>query len=346
MVLRFLQELIENKISVERRVQVKKMLDFAGLEIKPEEWIAKNTIYTLFFSIVIAILPLIFQEIIVTNLPFLSYSTIPYLSLLVFVLMIILSASNAYFSVYYKIVDRRVRTKKNLPEFLSVVSMNLESGMEPLSALSVSSRSEFAPISDEMKKVRSLTLGHASVSEQLSLLRSRIDSHELNALVSIIERATKAGGDLIILLRSLSADLRIANELDEELKTATQGYVYFISFLIIVGIPLLLSVSSIFVSMIVASGIGGIGVESEGILPVGMFVSQGEEAKFISENINFVFIFLLIVSSVSASLMFGTLWGGEIRQGAKYIPILIILSISSYFILKNIVFGILQSFGL
>ncbi|MEM2174414.1 MAG: type II secretion system F family protein, partial [Candidatus Micrarchaeia archaeon] len=229
---------------------------------------------------------------------------------------------------------------KILPDFLSLVAININAGVEPLSALYLSLRPDFSPITEELIKLRSLSLGSKSLVEQLSYLKERIDSNSLRMAVKMIEKSTLSGARLGKLLENISLDLRESNELENELKTSTKGYIYFILFLVAVGIPLLLSMSSIFVKTVFKpSAFGG----GPSFL---VFVAYERQQKVEMIATDLLFLTLIIISAITSSLMLGVIIGGEIKNGVKYIPIMCIISVFSYIILSNAVLSLLSILGI
>ena len=330
-----LGKFVERRIPMNLRVSIQKTLDFAGDDILPEKWLAD----TIILSIIIAVI--CFFVFLVLNLfvEFIGKIFVNYylLSLILsFVIPLVLTAGIRYLTVSFKIDDRKVRCQEILPDFLSVVAMNVSAGMEPLSALYISLRPDFNPITDEMKKIRSLSLGSKSVVDQLSLLRTKIDSNALKTTVSIIERASFAGGDLAVLLESVSQDMRESNKVQKELETATKGYVIFIAFLAVLGVPLLLSVATLFLSIITVPNISGGLTSMLSINLSGKPIPAGQ--------IEILFIILIIFGSISASFIFSVLWKGEVKHGVKYVPLMVPAALIVFFACKAILKSILGSF--
>lgn len=334
--LRTIKEALKKRIPVSLRTSVGQLLAYAGEDVDAGDWVAGNIAFAFIISLALALMPFIFPQFLPS---FIQIERLPPLAVGIFVVVAFVFALLAYFSLYYKIDERRALTDRVLPEFLSVVSMNIAAGMEPLTALYVSLRPDYEPVSGEMKKIRSLALGHKSVLDQLNMLRSRIDSRSLRTTIAVIERASRSGGNLAQLLESIAYDLREENRLQKELETATRGYVYFISFLILFGIPLLLSVSSVFIKLTttgtgLTTGFASIfGINTVAPVPI-------------AEKIDPLFLLLLVFSSFSASLMLGVLWRGEIKHGAKYIPFFIVLSTGSFFVVQGIVYNLMRSLGI
>jgi len=344
MVLTNIERLLEARISAKTRARVQTMLSFAGEADKADVWLVRNIMLALVISLGFSLSPLLVKSL------FLAYVSEAALSLLIpviFVLFMAVFFIAAYFSLYFKMDYRRKRTFDVLPDFLTAVAMNINAGMEPMSALYISLRPEYEPITSEMRKVRSLALGSRSVFDQLSMLQKSIDSDPLRRTLSIIDRAARSGGDLGRLLLSTADDLRELGKLQKELETATRGYAYFIAFLVLLGVPMLLGVSSVFIQLTSKQMASSSGVSSTlnalgGISLGGIGTSQ---STLPPGSIDLVFMLLITVGSISASLMFGVLWQGEVRYGVRYVPILLPVSIIAFMLFRGAIAAAMTAFG-
>jgi pilus assembly protein TadC len=329
--------LLSRRVPRDTRESTQQMLDFGGEDIAPELWMADTILLSTIIAIIVTLLffalgTSVFQK----DLSFILGRYLALTLLLVLIIAFALVALVRYLLVSFKIDDRKAKCQDILPDFLSVVAMNLSAGMEPLTALYVSLRPDFNPITDEMKKSRSLSLGSKSLIDQLALLKTRIDSSSLRTTISIIERASSAGGDLATLLDSVSKDLRESNKVQKELESATKGYVTFIAFLAIVGVPILLSVATLFLSVVTVPNVAGGLTSMLAINLSGKPIPVGQ--------IETLFIVMLTFSSISASFIFSVLWRGEMKHGAKYIPIMVPASLFVFFLAKGVLKGLLGSF--
>lgn len=336
---------LEDRVPSAVSNKIQQLLLYAGEEDLPQSWFIKNMLMSLFVALAFLLAPTIFYQyiqstlsiVVSTQTRFLVFSFT--LSIFMFFIYWIVVLS----SLFLKIEARKRKTNEILPDFLSSVAMNIRAGIEPISALYVSLRPDFEPITSEMMKIRSLAIGSKSVLDQLSYLTSRIDSSALKRTVAIINRASRSGGELGSLLLSVADDLRDTNKVQKELETSTRGYVYFISFLTILGIPLLLSVSSVFIqatakqSQQFSGGFGGL----MGVIPF----SVGSAQAIDPTSILLAFVILLSVSSVSASLMLGVLWHGEVKQGFRYVVIILPLTLIAFFIFRSAMSAVISSFG-
>ena len=174
-------KVLKRRIPTGVRTSLGKRLAFAGDTQPPEDWLFNNVVFIFFFSILFAplayYLPTEFSQRI-------DPSLFPIVTVLIFALLLSLLLLLAYLSMYYKIEGRRRRTEKILPDFLSVVSMNIDSGMEPLSALYVSLRPDFDPIAFEMKLNYFIKNGFFDGNKDLNKFAKKSESNATVKLLS------------------------------------------------------------------------------------------------------------------------------------------------------------------
>lgn len=341
----FAERAVERRIPPGIEEGVQRSLDFAGEDVPARKWLARNALMILLLSALYSTAPFLFPGFFTEALvPYVVQGNLHLLSAAILLASIVLFSAIAYFSVYYRIDSRRSRSQEVLPLFLSAVAMNLEAGIEPLSALYVSLRPEFSPITDEMRKVRSLALGQKSIIDQLSLIKDRIDSMSLRMAITIIERASRSGGNLARILENIARDIRESNELQKELRTATRGYIYLILFLILAGVPMLLGVAATFVKFVTAPGMTQteLGAAFLGFLAY----EERQPSQPVGETIDLIFSVMLALGAINAALILGVLWSGEAKAGVKYIPILLPLSVACYFLFASAIKGLLSAFGI
>jgi len=342
MVLTNIERLLEERFPASTRARLRELLDYAGESEKAEKWLVRNTMLGVVVSMGLALSPFLVKSLF---LLYVKENMFPLLMAGLFIVFMVLFGFVAYFSLYFKIDYRKKRTFEMLPDFLTAVSMNINAGMEPMSALYISLRPDFEPITSEMRKVRSLSLGSHSVFDQLGMLKKGIDSDPLRRTLAVVDRASKSGGDLGRLLLSVADDLRERGKLQKELETATRGYAYFIGFLVLLGVPMLLGVSSVFIQLtskqMMASDFNSVGSALGGI-PIGF---NAAKSQLDPGSVDIVFMLLLAVSSFSAGIMFGVLWQGEIRYGVRYLPLLLPVSITVFFLFRSAVAAAMSSFG-
>lgn len=136
-----------------------------------------------------------------------------------------------------------------LPDVLQIVSANISAGMTPYNALWVSARKEFGALAEEIKIAQKETLGGKPFTDALTDMSKRVRSNILQRTVRLIIQGMKAGGELPSILQGIGTDIRQMRLLQKEMAANTMSYTLFILFGMILGAPLLFSVSIQFVDI-------------------------------------------------------------------------------------------------
>ena len=228
-----------------------------------------------------------------------------------------------------------------LPDVLQLMASNLRAGLTTDKALLLSARPEFGPFQDEINNVgKEITMGR-EIGEALSGMSKQIRSEKLNKTMALIVSGLRSGGELASLLEQTSHNLRQEGIVDSRIKANVMMYVIFISSAICFGAPLLFGLSSFLVEVLTKS-FGAIQLPDTaltGSLPMSF--------TEVSIDTNFVVLFsviFLITSSVLGSLILGLISKGKKRAGIKFMPALIVLSLSVFlltrFAMRNLLGGL------
>lgn len=195
---------------------------------------------------------------------------------LIFVAIAALASFGFVWLIVYAILnlmaDKRTdEVESTLPDVLQIVSANISAGMTPYNALWVSARKEFGALAEEIKIAQKETLGGKSFAEALSDMGQRVRSNVLQRTVRLLVQGMKAGGELPNILQGIGNDIRQMRLLQKEMSASTMSYTMFILFGMILGAPLLFSVSIQFVDIINK-------FQPEGISPEAMAAAQSSPA--------------------------------------------------------------------
>lgn len=299
---------------------LRKELIFAGDNTEPEVYLGSITLLSLLVSLIVFLIPISFNLKI--NLIFLII-----LSIFSFILVEFFF----YLLLFFKIEDRTERVEKFLPDTLQLISTNLKTGMNPFKALRLSARKEFGPLSEEINYATSKGYGTESFSKALLQIGKRIKSETLERALDLFTTAMRSGGRLSKLLEEMARDIEETRSLRKELITSTKTSVSFIMFSIIIGAPLLLTISIEFIDFMnnLRSSTGNI---DSGF---GIGLSLGEFTITSSFMIQ-LSIFMLVTTSILSGILLGVLTEGKVKYGFKYIPIIMIGSILFFFIFRYI----------
>ncbi|MFH1257954.1 MAG: type II secretion system F family protein [Candidatus Micrarchaeota archaeon] len=232
-----------------------------------------------------------------------------------------------------EIDDRKRRLEEVLPEALQVVAANLRAGMSPVVALRASARPEMGPLQEEIKLATTKSLGTESFTDAMHEMARKTTSAVFQKIVALFTASLKSGGHLALLLENTAADLREAQELKKELVSSTKLYAAFILFTVIIGTPMLLSVSIHFSEMVLKlqQQAPSQGIASE--LSSVPLISTPLSPNFLNNSA----LVVLLITSVLASALLGVINRGNYSTGLKYAPMVAASSIAVFIIVKDYV---------
>jgi len=316
---RYLANLLPKGISG----KFKEILVFSGIKVHPDNFIGFIFIFGLSLSLVLAFnLKVIFQQ----NFIFM------------FIIIFLLIEVGVYTLLILNVDKKSKFIESILPDALQLMASNLRAGMTTDRALLLSARPEFGPFKDELNIAgKEITTGK-EISHALKDITKRVKSDILERTIELIVSGLRSGGELASLLEQNSEDLRNEALVDKKIRSSVQMYVIFIFAAIGFGAPILYGLSSILVDVISQNlGMLEIPAQVKATIPIsitGISVSSSFITKYI--------IISLITSSLLGSLVLGLINKGKEKEGVKYIPILLIVSITIFFVMRYVlmlVFG-------
>jgi len=309
---------------------IKKMLydlfSYVNIKVDPDKFIG----FVLFFCFGLA---LTFSLLIgrLVNVPFL---VLLFFFFILFLLMV-------YFYITLRIDAKARFIEELLPDALQLMSSNLRAGYTTDKALLLSARPEFGPLRDEINRVgKEITMGK-DIDEALLEMTKNVRSKKLKKTIMLIVTGIKSGGELASLLDQTAKNLRQEKFVEEKIRSNVMMYVVFISSAIGFGAPLLFGLSSFLVEVL-TTNIAAIEIPQT-------TVASAMPIKFSTVGITIGFVKMysivsLVTSSVLGSFILGLIGKGEEKRGIKYIPILILMSLSMFFfvrfVIKNMLGGL------
>ena len=303
------------------RSWIKKMLNCADFRILPENYVGFSIIYS-----VLLFLAILTTGIVIHLTFFISISIAAFVSAVFQAFM---------HAVPVVIADNRAKfTDEILPDALNLISSNIRSGLTPDQAFLLSARPEFGPLMVQIRKSAKLTLSGKSIEEALQTIPENIYSKTLKRTIDLLIEGITKGGSLANLLDGLANDIRQTRILRKEVEAFVMMYAIFIFFAAGIGAPLLYGISSYLVETMQKLG---------SAVPVQQtFTGSSKFMTFQAIKINQDFMRLYMLTSLGITSVFGALLIGLIQEGSekagfKYIPILILLSYSVYFLSRFIV---------
>ncbi|MBI4175742.1 MAG: type II secretion system F family protein [Candidatus Aenigmarchaeota archaeon] len=230
----------------------------------------------------------------------------------------------------YLAVDRRSKfVERILPDALQLVAANMRSGFIPSRAILLSARKEFGPLSDAIKQVGKEMMTGKSLQEAMKEITKTIKSDILDTTVKLIVRGVKAGGQLVSLFEETANDIRSRETIQKEIRANILTYGIFIFFAAAIGAPALYALSLFLVGTITK-------ITSTVSIPQD-FSSRVPLIKLggVTISTDFLFTFALAAVIITASfggIIMGLISSGKERDGIKFIPLLLAISLAVFFI--------------
>jgi pilus assembly protein TadC len=252
----------------------------------------------------------------------------------------IISLLSAYLIFMLKADARSKQVEEVLPDALQLMATNLRAGLTTEKALLVSAREEFGVLTTELRRVGREVATGTDIREALLNLSRRIKSQTLTRTINLIVFGISSGGELASLLEESAAGLRQQLITKRQVHATILMYTVFIFIAVGVISPLLFGLSSTLVELIVNT-LSTVEMPDTNVMNLPFTFSKTPiEPSFII----LFSIIALTISSIMSSLVLGLINSGEEKDGVKYIPMLLVLSIITFFIVRILIKKLLTIF--
>ena len=309
-------EFVQRLYPVKLKNGYQQLLLYCNIKTDVNRFLTLNTIITAIASLFLALFTLIFFSL---NFFLLYICWYALLQGIVYAWLVLTADSRARF------------VEELLPDALQLMASNLRAGLTVDRALLLSARPEFGHFKDELNYVGKELATGKELGEALMDLSSRIRSDRLKKTFQIIVSAMASGGELAELLVQTATNLRQQRLVEQRVRSSVLVYVIFIFSAIAFGSPMLFGLSSFLVEVIsdIFSKVQLPPQDSSANLPLS-FSKVSVEPSFI----NTYTIVSMLFTSIMGSLILGLIAKGKEKEGLKYLPILVIITISLFFLVK------------
>jgi len=240
------------------------------------------------------------------------------------------------FLLYLSVENSKKFAEVILPEYISLLSSNIKSGMTLEAAIVASCRKEFGIIDKIFRRIGKEIYSGKSVEEVLDKYSKKYKIDVLQRFLYLLKEGVKKGSKISDLLFEISEDLRSRNVLKKELGAIVSLYVMFIFFAAALGMPVLFGIVTYFVQTIQTIA----PKDFEAKLPINLplsFKGINVDTKFIN---NFA-ILMIFITSFFSSMMIGALKEDNEKIGLKYFPLILAIALGVYFVVRFVVSQIL-----
>ncbi len=232
--------------------------------------------------------------------------------------------------------------EKILPDALQLVASNVKAGLTTERALLVSAREEFGPLEVELRRAAGKIIGGFTVQDALSEIPKKIKSRLLESTIWLISEGIQRGGEIGDLLIELSDDIREQASVKAEISANISMYVLLIFFASAFGAPVLFGVSTFIVEILTS--------QSQSIPQVPSVSGTSYNSPLMrgfsdaSQKVSFGFVLMfsmvsLFFTSLFASMTIGVINTGAEKGGSKYLPIILLIAFSLFFIIRALLAG-------
>ncbi|MBU0472233.1 MAG: type II secretion system F family protein [Nanoarchaeota archaeon] len=287
------------------------------------------------FSIVVVIMMVITKGRLISTLIYLVGAWTAVFGLAIGLMWIFI-----YVFLDLKIFQRTKQVEDVLPDFLQLTSANISAGMPIDQALWYAVRPRFGVLAKEIEEVAKSTIAGKGLEEALKEFSDKYDSVILRRSVSLIIEGMKAGGELADLLSKIAIDIQETKLMKKEIAASIMTYVIFISFATIAAAPFLFALSTQLLQIVqgIMSSIDLTGASS------GTFSISMSGDSIAIGDFKIFSVLALTVSAIFSACIVSTIQKGNIKEGMKYIPIFVIISLTLYFVANLIVSTMMSGF--
>ena len=277
--------------------------------------------------------------LVISTIIYIVYKTIiPFIISLIAIPILIL----VYFYVkdMLKKTERIKKIEEIFPDFLQLMSSNLRAGMTIDKAMLLSSRPEFAPLDAEIIQTGKDIATGKDIGESLLSMSRRINSKSISKTILLLISGIKAGGDIAILLEETEVNMMERKFVEKKAASNVLMYVIFIFLAVSIFAPALFSLSVVLVEVL-TNILSGLPDVDPGTAKLPFSLSK------VNISVDFIKYFSLtfmIIIDIFATLVLGLVSKGEEKQGLKYLPIIVTLSVAIFFITQILIGRFLSGF--
>ncbi|MFA5060873.1 MAG: type II secretion system F family protein [Candidatus Pacearchaeota archaeon] len=247
-----------------------------------------------------------------------------------FILTLIIIYFYFYFSKSLAKSNKIRKLESIFPDFLQLMSSNLKAGMTIDRAMLLSSRPEFAPLDAEILSTGKDIATGKDIEQSFLDMSKRIDSQKIHKVILLIISGIRAGGDLAVLLEQTSTSMRQRELLEKKASSNIAMYFIFILIAVSFAAPALFSLSTVLVELM--STIFSEVPATPSNLPFTL-----SKINISISFVNYFSVVFIVIIDILACLILGLINKGEEKQGLRYLPFILIISLAVFFIAKGII---------
>jgi len=254
----------------------------------------------------------------------------------------------AYLLISIKAEKRKKKMENVLADALRLTSANIKAGNTTEKALMLSARDEFGPLAEEFRHTAMEVYAGEPINKSLKNMEKRVKSPLFSETIKLLADAIDAGANTADLLESSAEDVRKSLELRDEIKSSIRMYTVFIMMAAVVGAPLLFAISVHMAhettEMWEDSGIEDIDQEGMDVGSEIGFDMEFEAPDLDTEFFTQFAMMAIAITNIFAALLISQISNGNLKYGAKYIPIFLAVSLTLFIIVRRGVESLMGGF--
>ncbi len=231
------------------------------------------------------------------------------------------------YGFYMSAQDKRIKAiEKRLPDFLRDVAEAGRFGMTLAEAMIVAAQGRYGVLTSEIKKMAAQIEWGVPATDALRLFAERVRTPLVQRVVTIIIKASDAGGEVADVLTMVSHDAKEVQLTEDERRISMSTYiaVIYISFAVflvtiwILGVTFLPKMQE--AAAEINAGDSGLAVDSP--LP--------QNIPEIIFNVQVAFFIAVIVHAVGDGILAGVLDSGKIVNGLRHSFIMLLIAVVGF----------------
>lgn len=230
-----------------------------------------------------------------------------------------------YFDI--RIYKRTKKIEEILPNFLESVNVNLKAGMTFDKALWNSVEEGFGVLEKEIEIVAKKEMSGEDITKALGELRDKYDSPLLNESLNLIIVGIEEGADITDVIEELVKNIKETTFLRKQAVANVMNYIFFIAIIATVISPVLFAFS--YNLLIILKSIGSKITSSAGPLKIAVPSFIGEILFDVNNFVVFSRLCILAISTASTFIIINLI-KGSLKEGVKYVPIFVLVSLLIY----------------
>lgn len=239
-----------------------------------------------------------------------------------------------WFYVDMRIYRRTKDIEKVLPEFLQFVGGNLKGGMSFDRALWSSIRPRFGVLANEIQIAAKKVMTGGDVDEALLEFADKYESPTLQRSMELIVEGMRGGGEIVYLIDRVIENLNEAELLKKEMAASVTSYVIFITFIVLLVAPGLFALGFQLLTIVSSFGAKVSGGAASNF-PLKLSVGGFDIEMFKQFSMG-----CLAIISVFSCMILSIISKGSYRDGIKYVPVFLVVSLVNYLLMIKLLGGV------